>query len=136
MSTTHSHENWNHPGKFAERQRALRERDFGAAQRALADMPTDGCYDENIPFPNSWCLGLAARLRGDQGFARGLDVSAFVDSVRADHSFAAPCLWQTPSIRLRSSFSQFVALEEVHPAGLEPATFGSEGGLNRRSRQL
>ena len=45
---------------------ALRERDFAAAQRALADMPTDGCYDENIPFPNSWCLGLAARLRGDQ----------------------------------------------------------------------
>ena len=36
---------------------ALRERDFAAAQRALADMPTDGCYDENIPFPNSWCLG-------------------------------------------------------------------------------
>jgi len=48
---------------------ALRERDFAAAQRALADMPTDGCYDENIPFPNSWCLGLAARLRGDQSAA-------------------------------------------------------------------
>src|SRR5262245_58887540 len=37
---------------------ALRERDPAAAQRALADMPADGCYDENIPFPNSWCQGL------------------------------------------------------------------------------
>ena len=49
---------------------ALRERDPAEAQRALADMPTDGCYDENIPFPNSWCQGLAARLRGDQTAAR------------------------------------------------------------------
>ncbi len=45
---------------------ALRERDPAAAQRALADMPTDGCYDENIPFPNSWCEGLTNRLQGDQ----------------------------------------------------------------------
>jgi tetratricopeptide (TPR) repeat protein len=43
----------------------LRERDSTAAERALAAMPEDGCYDENIPFPNSWCHGLAARLRGD-----------------------------------------------------------------------
>ena len=48
---------------------ALRERDSAAAERALAAMPTDGCYDENIPFPNSWCEGLAARLRGDQSAA-------------------------------------------------------------------
>jgi tetratricopeptide (TPR) repeat protein len=33
-------------------------------------MPTDGCYDDNIPFPNSWCEGLAARLRGDESAAR------------------------------------------------------------------
>jgi len=45
---------------------ALGERDPAAAARALAAMPTDGCYDENIPFPNGWCEGIAARFRGDQ----------------------------------------------------------------------
>jgi TolB-like protein/tRNA A-37 threonylcarbamoyl transferase component Bud32/Flp pilus assembly protein TadD len=45
---------------------ALRERDSTAAQRALAAMPEDGCYDENIPFPNGWCEGLAARFRNDE----------------------------------------------------------------------
>ena len=49
---------------------ALCERDPAAAERALAAIPTDGCYDENIPFPNSWCEGLAARLRGDEPAAR------------------------------------------------------------------
>ena len=49
---------------------ALRERDPAAAERALAAMPAGGCYDENIPFPNSWCEGLVARLRGDEPAAR------------------------------------------------------------------
>ena len=49
---------------------ALRERDPVEVKRALAAMPTDGCYDENIPFPNSWCEGLAARLGGDESAAR------------------------------------------------------------------
>ena len=44
----------------------LRERDTAAAGRVLAAMPPGGCYDENIPFPNSWCEGLVARLRGDE----------------------------------------------------------------------
>jgi serine/threonine-protein kinase len=44
----------------------LRERDPAGAERALAAMVTGGCYDENIPFPNSWCEGLVARLRGDE----------------------------------------------------------------------
>jgi tetratricopeptide (TPR) repeat protein len=39
-------------------------------------MPTGGCYDENIPFPDSWCHGQAARLRGDEPAARGAFVSA------------------------------------------------------------
>src|SRR5262249_41055118 len=37
---------------------ALAERDPVAAERVLAAMPADGCYDESIPFPNSWCQGL------------------------------------------------------------------------------
>jgi tetratricopeptide (TPR) repeat protein len=49
---------------------ALRERDPAAAERVLAAMPAGGCYDENIPFPTSWCKGLAARLRGDELAAR------------------------------------------------------------------
>jgi TolB-like protein/tRNA A-37 threonylcarbamoyl transferase component Bud32 len=49
---------------------ALRERDSAAAERALAAMPTGGCYDENVPFPNSWCEGRVAQLRGDELAAR------------------------------------------------------------------
>src|SRR4029077_19605084 len=49
---------------------ALRERDPAGAGRALAAMPAGGCYDENIPFPNSWCEGLVARMRGDEPAAR------------------------------------------------------------------
>jgi serine/threonine-protein kinase len=55
---------------------ALGERDPAAAERALAAMPTDGCYDENIPFPNTWCEGLAARFRGDEGAAHAAFISA------------------------------------------------------------
>ncbi len=55
---------------------ALRERDSAAAQRALAAMPEDGCYDENIPFPNGWCEGLAARFRGDELAARAAFTNA------------------------------------------------------------
>jgi tetratricopeptide (TPR) repeat protein len=54
----------------------LRQRDPAEAERALLAMPTDGCYDENIPFPNSWCRGLVARLRGDQTAAH----TAFIDA--------------------------------------------------------
>ena len=55
---------------------ALSERDPVAAERVLAAMPTDGCYDENIPFPDSWCRGLVARLRGDEPAARAEFASA------------------------------------------------------------
>jgi tetratricopeptide (TPR) repeat protein len=41
-------------------------------------MPADGggCYDENIPFPSSWCEGLAAWFRGDETAARAAFTSA------------------------------------------------------------
>src|SRR5436190_3908753 len=55
---------------------ALSERDPSAAERVLAAMPTGGCYDENIPFPDSWCRGLVARLRGDEPAARAEFASA------------------------------------------------------------
>jgi TolB-like protein/class 3 adenylate cyclase/Tfp pilus assembly protein PilF len=49
---------------------ALYERDVAAAQRALAAMPSGGCYDASIPFPNTWCEGMLARMQGDQQVAR------------------------------------------------------------------
>jgi len=55
---------------------AIRERDPAAAERALAAMPAGGCSDENIPFPNAWCEGLVARLRGDEPAARAAFTSA------------------------------------------------------------
>jgi serine/threonine-protein kinase len=55
---------------------ALSERDPPAAEHALAAMPTGGCYDENIPFPDSWCRGLVAQLRGDEPAARAAFANA------------------------------------------------------------
>jgi serine/threonine protein kinase/tetratricopeptide (TPR) repeat protein len=71
---------------------ALRERDPVATQRALAAMPDDGCYDENIPFPNSWCHGLAARFQGDELAARTAFTSArkeLAQTVRDQPDYAA-----------------------------------------------
>ena len=55
---------------------ALYERDAAASERALATMPPGACYDAAIPFPNSWCEGLAARVRGDRSAARAAFISA------------------------------------------------------------
>jgi serine/threonine-protein kinase len=49
---------------------ALCLRDTENASRALAVLPTDGCYQENIPFPRAWCEGKVAELTGDQDSAR------------------------------------------------------------------
>jgi TolB-like protein/class 3 adenylate cyclase/Tfp pilus assembly protein PilF len=51
-------------------QLALNERDSAAAERALPAISPGGCQDGAIPFPNSWCEGLVARLRGDESAAR------------------------------------------------------------------
>jgi tetratricopeptide (TPR) repeat protein len=70
---------------------ALRERDPAAAERALAAMPAGGCYDENIPFPTSWCEGLAARLRGDDRAARDAFIRArneLVQNLGNERSYA------------------------------------------------
>jgi len=71
---------------------ALRERDPVATQRALAAMPDDGCYDENIPFPNSWCQGLAGRFQGEELAARTAFTSArkeLAQTVRDQPDYAA-----------------------------------------------
>jgi TolB-like protein/tRNA A-37 threonylcarbamoyl transferase component Bud32 len=73
---------------------ALRERDPAATERALAAMPTGGggCYDENVPFPDGWCRGLAARFRGDELAARTAFTSArkeLEQTVRGQPDYAA-----------------------------------------------
>jgi serine/threonine protein kinase/tetratricopeptide (TPR) repeat protein len=55
---------------------ALSERDPAAGERVLAAIPKGGCYDENIPFPDGWCRGIVARLRGDEPAARAAFTSA------------------------------------------------------------
>ena len=49
---------------------ALCERDFAAAARAVANIPTDGISIENTWFPHSWFEAIAARARGDSAAAR------------------------------------------------------------------
>jgi TolB-like protein/tetratricopeptide (TPR) repeat protein/class 3 adenylate cyclase len=55
---------------------ALCERDPSAAARALAVMPAGTCRDGDILFPNTWCEGLAARMRGDQQAAHAVFTKA------------------------------------------------------------
>ena len=49
---------------------ALYDRDFDGALRVLAALPIDGCHQETILFPRSWCEGIVARMRGDTASAR------------------------------------------------------------------
>ncbi len=49
---------------------ALYERDHHAAVKALAAMTDDRCRNEGVPFPRTWCEGVAARARGDASAAR------------------------------------------------------------------
>jgi TolB-like protein/class 3 adenylate cyclase/Tfp pilus assembly protein PilF len=48
---------------------SLCRRDFDSAARALAELPIDGCRDDTIWFPRSWCEGLVAQLQGDKAAA-------------------------------------------------------------------
>jgi TolB-like protein/class 3 adenylate cyclase/lipopolysaccharide biosynthesis regulator YciM len=64
---------------------ALCERDSAAAERALSTLATDGCKDEGIPFPQSWCEGLVARLRGDDAAARSAFTRAREEMERLVH---------------------------------------------------
>jgi len=57
----------------------LSKRDSDGARRAMDALPSDGCYDDNIPFPRSWCEGVVAQFRGEKAAAR----AAFT-SVRAE----------------------------------------------------
>ncbi|HJT81126.1 MAG TPA: protein kinase [Chthoniobacterales bacterium] len=73
---------------------AFFERDAASAERALANMPIDGggCYAENIPFPNSWCAGLASHFRGDEAAARAEFMKArkeLEQTVRTQPDYAA-----------------------------------------------
>ena len=58
---------------------ALCKRDSDDARRAMDALPIDGCYDNTIPFPRTWCEGVVAQFRGDKAAAH----AAFT-SVRAE----------------------------------------------------
>jgi serine/threonine-protein kinase len=58
---------------------ALCKRDFDGARRAMDALPIDGCYDDTIPVPRSWCEGVVAQFRGEKAAAH----AAFT-SVRAE----------------------------------------------------
>ena len=64
---------------------AFCERDSAAAERALSTLATDGCKDEGIPFPRSWCEGMVARLRGDDAAARSAFMRAREEMERLVH---------------------------------------------------
>ncbi len=55
---------------------ALREHDPAEAERALAVMTAEGCTIEGVVFPRDWCVGQAARARGDRAGAEAAFRSA------------------------------------------------------------
>jgi TolB-like protein/class 3 adenylate cyclase/Tfp pilus assembly protein PilF len=61
---------------------SLCERDFDGARRALAALPTAGCYHDTIPFPRSWCEGVVAQLRGDKAAAHGAFTEARAETAK------------------------------------------------------
>jgi TolB-like protein/Tfp pilus assembly protein PilF len=68
---------------------ALLERDSVGALAALAETQDEGCATATLPFPNSWCEGLAARLRND-----GVAAEAAFTRMRRE---IAPRLEQSPT---------------------------------------
>ena len=64
----------------------LRERDSVGAQHALSNIGTGGCFDESIPFPDGWCKGLVALVRGDQSTARAAFDTARKELTEEVHS--------------------------------------------------
>jgi serine/threonine-protein kinase len=61
---------------------ALCKRDFDGASRALAALPIDGCYDDSIPFPRSWCEGVVAQFRGDKAAAHAAFTSMRAEAAK------------------------------------------------------
>jgi TolB-like protein/Flp pilus assembly protein TadD len=57
-------------------------RDFDGARRALAALPTAGCYDDSVPFPRAWCEGVVAQMRGDKTAARAAFTSARTEALK------------------------------------------------------
>jgi serine/threonine-protein kinase len=49
---------------------ALCEKDMKAASKALEVMTENGCQEEGLPYPRSWCEGLVAREKNDDAAAR------------------------------------------------------------------
>ncbi len=49
---------------------ALCEKDMAAATNALEAMTENGCQEEGIPYPRSWCEGLVAREKNNSAAAR------------------------------------------------------------------
>jgi TolB-like protein/Tfp pilus assembly protein PilF len=61
---------------------ALCKRDFDGTSRALAALPIDGCYDDTIPFPRSWCEGVVAQFRGDKAAAHAAFTSMRAEAAK------------------------------------------------------
>jgi TolB-like protein/Tfp pilus assembly protein PilF len=61
---------------------ALCKRDYDGARLAMDALPIDGCYDDNIPFPRSWCEGVVAQLHGDKAAASAAFTNARAEGVK------------------------------------------------------
>jgi TolB-like protein/Tfp pilus assembly protein PilF len=67
-------------------QLAAYRHDTAAAQRAIAALPEDGCHDDTVPFPRTWCEGLVAGMRGDKHAARAAFTKAREETTKLLHN--------------------------------------------------
>jgi len=61
---------------------ALCKRDYDGARRAMDALPIDGCYDDNIPLPRSWCEGVVAQFRGEKAAAHAAFTSVHAEAAK------------------------------------------------------
>jgi TolB-like protein/class 3 adenylate cyclase/Tfp pilus assembly protein PilF len=61
---------------------ALCKPDYDGARHAMDALPIDGCYDDNIPFPRTWCEGVVAQLRGDKAAAHAAFTSTRIEAAK------------------------------------------------------
>src|SRR5438876_8993809 len=61
---------------------ALCKRDYDGVRRAMDALPIDGCYDDNIPLPRSWCEGVVAQFRGEKAAAHAAFTSVHAEAAK------------------------------------------------------
>jgi serine/threonine-protein kinase len=118
---------------------ALYEHDANAAKSALDEMPPGGCYDAGVPFPNAWCEGLTAQMRGDEQTAQAAfnRARAELENQLRDQPAYAEALSAAGVIDAMLGKKEYAIREGERAVALMPVTKNAiEGSLLIKNRVL